>query len=145
MDCEGLGEPAGMVLDLLSEECSYYALFALRTSNAVYVLFPQSIGASGGPGYMLRPIEGADPATFVPLGAMMSRDARAVFDYGRRVEALDPASFRAVNPEFGCRGCDADRCLTDCVGHPLERPDFCFVSSRTTQNGPPRVNAEGRR
>jgi len=127
MDCGELGRPAGMVLERLSEDCGYYGDAILRTLSAVYILIPQSIGVNGGPGYYLGTIEGADPATFVPLGHMMGRDALGVFDYGNRVEDLDPHTFRVTDPEFGCLGCDADRCLVDCVGHPLSRPRFCFI------------------
>ncbi len=136
VDCAVLGPPEGMVVERLSEACGFHGMALLRTPTGVYVRFPQSVGAQGGPGYFLGRIENADPATYEPLGAMMGRDADAVFDYGSRVPDLDPVTFSAVSPEHGCRGCDAHRCVVDCPGHPLSRPRFCFVPRPESEGTP---------
>ena len=129
LNCAWKGSPTSVAITEV-RDCGLWLDMLVTDGKHAYVVYPQSIGVNGGPGYVLSVVEGANPATFRPLSKGFARDDEHLFDHGTLVPGVNPSQFRLLLCDGRCEGCDEERCLVQCHGHPLSHERFCWEPAR---------------
>jgi hypothetical protein len=94
----------------VSSECAYWHKMFLVSGAAVYLAVPQSVGGQGGPGWALKAIAGAEPASFLPLGGGFSRDQKHAFYWAKAIPDAHPDSLEVLECPLAC---DSKRCFSN--------------------------------